>query len=83
MAQEALHNVVKHSKAARACVQLGGAEDDLSLAVVDTGQGFDTAAPTNGSGLTNMRQRVELLNGTITVQTRRGGGTRICAWIPC
>ena len=82
VAQEALHNVVKHSKAARACVQLVAVGGDLRLAVVDTGQGFDTSVPTNGSGLTNMRQRVALLNGTITVQTRSGGGTRICVCIP-
>jgi signal transduction histidine kinase len=82
VAQEALHNVVKHSKADPARVQLCGVPGALELIVADTGQGFDDSAAPSGLGLTSMRQRVELLNGALTVHTRRGGGTRVRARIP-
>jgi signal transduction histidine kinase len=82
IAQEALTNVVKHSKATRASVQLAFLRDALELVVADTGQGFDQSGATNGLGLTSMRQRVQLLNGAIAVHTRKGAGTRISVRIP-
>jgi signal transduction histidine kinase len=82
VAQEAIHNVVKHSKATRACVQLACRRGALRLSIADTGQGFDTSVATSGLGLTSMRQRVELLKGTFSVQTHKGGGTRISVRIP-
>jgi signal transduction histidine kinase len=82
VAQEALHNVVTHSGAARARVELACIHDALELVVADEGQGFDTSAASNGLGLTSIRQRVELLNGTIAIATRKGAGTQICVRIP-
>jgi signal transduction histidine kinase len=82
IAQEALHNVVKHSHAASASVHLLFVRGGLELVVADTGQGFSASAATSGLGLTSMRQRAELLKGTIAVLTRRGGGTRVCVHLP-
>lgn len=82
VAQEALHNVVKHSNAVRACVRLVCLRGALRLVVADAGQGFDGSVAINGLGLTSMRQRAQLLNGVIAVQTCKGGGTRICVQIP-
>ena len=78
VAQEALHNVVKHSNGARAWVRLMALRGELELVVADAGPGFDNSVATNGLGLTSMRQRVQLLNGTIAVHTSRGGdGIRV------
>ena len=83
VAQEALHNVVKHSNATRACVELLRLHGALGLVVADLGQGFDNSVATTGLGLTSMRQRVHLLHGAIDVYTCKGGGTCICVRIPC
>ena len=81
VAQEALHNVVKHSGAACACVDLARVRGELRLVVADTGRGFDKSAAANGLGLTSMRQRVELLNGAFAIHTDRDG-TRVSVRIP-
>jgi signal transduction histidine kinase len=82
VAQEALNNVMKHSTAAHASVTLLCVRGALRLVVADSGRGFDKSAMTNGLGLTSMRQRVQLLKGTIVVETHRGGGTSISVRIP-
>jgi signal transduction histidine kinase len=82
IAQEALHNVVKHSGARSASVQLVGGANTLSLYVADTGAGFDTAAAHAGIGLASMRERLEFLNGALAVHTVKGSGTRIVVRIP-
>jgi len=83
VAQEALHNVVTHSNAARASVRLGCFDGALGLIVADAGQGFNDALPSGGLGLTSMRQRVALLNGSLDIHTNKGDGTRISVRIPC
>ena len=77
--QEALQNVVKHSGAEGARVELTADQNELSLVVSDHGCGFDAADKTDGSslGLVSMRERVRLLNGQLSVQSAAGEGTRI------
>lgn len=82
IAQEAIQNIVKHSHAQRASVQLVRAGGTVGLTVTDFGGGFDDSAPSDGLGLVSMQQRAQLLGGTIDVQTRKNGGTRIRAEIP-
>ena len=84
VAQEALQNVVRHSRAARATVTLAGHDGELALTIADDGVGFDVAAPTKHAalGLTNMRERVRLAGGLLTVDARQGAGTRIEAHVP-
>lgn len=80
--QEALQNVVKHSGASRAVVRLTGAPDSLKLEISDSGGGFDTSKPRDGIGLLSMRERVNLLNGSVTVESAPGSGTRITVRVP-
>jgi signal transduction histidine kinase len=84
IAQEALRNVVKHSGAARAAVELCGTPGGLRLRVSDEGVGFDpgSARGAGGLGLVSMRERLYLVGGGITVTTRPGGGTRIEVLVP-
>ena len=82
--QEALYNGVKHSGAQRFEVQLWGTSDALHLTVSDSGVGFDLeAARTNrGLGLIRMEQRVKLVKGTFSIESRLQGGASIHARVP-
>jgi signal transduction histidine kinase len=82
IAQEALHNVVRHSHARQATVQLLGDAHTLALYIADAGVGFDPTAAHAGIGLASMRERVDFLNGALAVHTAKGWGTRISVRIP-
>lgn len=78
LAQEALHNCVKHARATRVDVRIGPAADNprtLVVEVADDGVGFDPAATTPGLGLVSMRERADRLGGQLVVAPRPGGGT--------
>jgi signal transduction histidine kinase len=77
---EALVNVVKHSRATRATVSLGRRNGALWIEVSDDGVGGADAA--SGSGLRGLADRIGALNGTLTVESPHGRGTRIRAEIP-
>lgn len=83
-AQEALQNVVKHSGANRAEVEVIGERDALALRVTDGGKGFDLDAPEarQGLGLVSMRERVRLLGGALAVRSAAGQGTSLEARVP-
>lgn len=83
--QEALNNVVKYAQADRAVVTLTMEKGQILLLVEDEGIGFDPAAIEPGEekmGLSSMRERAELMGGTIDVDSRPGVGTRIRVEIP-
>ena len=82
--QEALHNAVKHSGVRRFHVNLYGAPGGIGLTVSDSGIGFDTEGENGprGLGLISMRERLRLVQGTLSIRTRPGGGTTIDAFIP-
>jgi PAS domain S-box-containing protein len=83
IAQEALHNVARHSQADRASVRLFCDDGDICLQVSDAGVGFDPhSSRQTGLGLVSMRERVAVLNGKLAVHTALGRGTRIVVRIP-
>ena len=77
IAQEALQNVVKHAEAKQARLRLHTHGDTITLEVEDDGKGFTPAghATTTGYGLPGMRERAELLGGTLEVKSCPGQGT--------
>jgi signal transduction histidine kinase len=77
---EALTNVTKYAKATRATVRARGLDDQLSIEIDDDGIGG--ADPRSGSGLRGLADRLAALDGTISVVSPAGEGTRICARIP-
>jgi two-component system nitrate/nitrite sensor histidine kinase NarX len=83
--QEALTNVRKHSGASKVVVRV---RDDLVLTtfvIEDDGHGFDVATQPftrDGFGLHSMRERMELLGGTLTIDSEPGRGTRVVAAVP-
>ena len=76
--QEALTNVARHAGAERATVRLVATPDRVRLAVEDDGSGFDAAGvPEERHGIVGMRERAEVLGGTLEVRSEPGEGTRI------
>ena len=74
--KEMVTNAVRHSNASRIAVSLNYRSGKLHVAVEDDGTGMDTAAPTEGNGLKNIRQRTEQIGGKLTLDTAPGKGTR-------
>jgi signal transduction histidine kinase len=81
--QESLHNVIKHSGAQHAAVELSGYADSISLRIVDDGTGFDAASlhSNGGLGLVSMRERLRLVRGELTIDSP-SAGTRIEVRVP-
>lgn len=83
IAREALSNVSRHSGASIATVGLSGQDAFVLLTIEDDGVGFDPegASGPEHQGLNNMRDRAAMLDGTLAVEQRSSGGTRIVARI--
>jgi signal transduction histidine kinase len=80
---EALQNVGKHAgSGARATVRIWEDEQGLSFEVADDGSGFEATAEWNGSGLTNMSDRLGALGGRLSIASSRAEGTRIAGAVP-
>ncbi len=81
VAQEALHNMSRHSKAACAIVAVKQTDGALELTVEDDGSGFDPAL-TKGLGLLGMEERVKQLGGRLEIQSKPGKGTVLRVTLP-
>ena len=80
--QEALINAHAHGHAREALVEVRENHNSVKVTVRDSGQGFDPAGQTDGFGLLAMRERAELLNGTLSIDSAPGFGTTVTATIP-
>ena len=84
--QECLGNVAKHSRARSVEVLLRNGDDGCWLSVSDDGVGFDPVTATNGGGegvgLMGMRERADLVSGTLSIDGRPGHGTCVVLKIP-
>ncbi len=80
--QEALTNLARHAETTQAIVQLFADEQTLTVSIRDNGSGFDPAKVRDGSGLGGMRERAELLGGSLDIDTAPGAGVRITAELP-
>ena len=63
-------------------MQLAQDNGTLQVSVVDDGGGFDPAADAAGFGLRGMRERVDLLAGSLAIESASGTGTRVTARLP-
>jgi PAS domain S-box-containing protein len=83
IAQEALHNTVKHARAGKVELTMGCGPRWIDLEVSDDGVGFDAHGDFPGHlGLRSMRERAQRLGGTLKVEATLGSGTTIRAHIP-
>jgi signal transduction histidine kinase len=78
---EAMQNVAKYANASRVAIRLSQRDGVLSFEVEDDGVGFDPETA-HGSGLTNMRDRLEALGGSFEVRTALGAGTIVRGAVP-
>ncbi len=82
--QEALQNATKHSGAKHFQVSLSAASNEIYLTVHDSGNGFDPAEAIKGRGLglTGMKERLKLVNGDLSIDSKRQAGATIHARVP-
>lgn len=80
--QEQLANILKHAAAQSVKVAITTGEKQLTLRITDDGKGFDTAQKTNGTGITNMRYRIEALNGQLEIISAPKRGCTLMAVLP-
>ena len=80
--QEALTNAAKHGHATKARVDVLEDDANVHIVVSDDGSGFDPSVATVGFGLLGMRERVELLGGTLEIESAPGSGTTVTASMP-
>lgn len=85
IAQEALHNALRHAAPSSVSVKLAARNGTVVLEVVDDGRGFDPEAAGGAArrlGLASMRERARSAGGRLTVRSRRGGGTTVRVEVP-
>lgn len=75
--QEQLNNIVKHSDATKVLINIFNKGEVMTLDINDNGKGFDTSTVRRGLGLTNMKNRAELLGGSFTLVSSPGKGTTV------
>jgi signal transduction histidine kinase len=81
--QEALTNVVKHAEARNVSILLVRRDGTVTAVIEDDGRGFDLATVQDDNlGLAGMRERAELHDGRLTVETSRGAGTTLRVEVP-
>lgn len=83
LAQEALHNIVKHAGAQHAWVELQSRAGSVVMTVRDDGAGFDPAEPRPGHlGLRTMEDRAAEVGGRLAVRSAPGAGTTVRIELP-
>jgi signal transduction histidine kinase len=82
VAQESLHNILRHAGATQARVELKRDEAGWDLRVSDDGAGFDATKPPRGFGLLSMEERAQLVGGTLRIYSRPGKGTCVHLHLP-
>lgn len=79
---EAVQNAAKHADASNVVIEIERKDDRLTFCVEDDGCGFDPAAVSLGSGLANMRDRIDAVGGRLRLQHADPRGTRVVGWVP-
>jgi signal transduction histidine kinase len=81
--QEALTNVVKHARASRVSILVTRKNGSVAAVIEDDGKGFDpTSVREDGVGLLGMRERISLLEGRFSIESREGAGTTLVVEVP-
>jgi signal transduction histidine kinase len=79
-----LHNGLKHSGVYEFTVRLSGTPDHVNLEIRDSGIGFDLdqVIKGNGLGLVSMQERIHVVSGSISIDSKPNRGTRVIASVP-
>jgi two-component system, NarL family, sensor kinase len=79
---EAIQNSAKHGRADQVRVQLSSRSGGLTFSITDDGTGFDPERTTDGTGFTNVRDRVTSLGGEVRIEAATGCGTTVTGHVP-
>lgn len=82
VAKEAMNNIAKYSQATESKVKVAIEQNNLAMEISDNGKGFEIETRRLGNGLSNMKQRVEAMNGFFSCFSEKGKGTVIRCTIP-
>jgi PAS domain S-box-containing protein len=84
VAQEALHNVLKHAHATRATMKVSGSSKGVHLLIHDLGVGFNSEASRvhHGLGIVSMKERIRLVQGEFSIHSQAGQGTQVRVFVP-
>jgi signal transduction histidine kinase len=80
--QEGFANVIKHAAASRAWINFDFSEGDLNISIEDDGKGFLPTETQEGLGLSGLRERFQMMDGSIEVESAPGKGTRLFGTLP-
>jgi signal transduction histidine kinase len=80
--QEGVTNIQKHANATQVKLRGCTVADYLQIELTDNGRGFNLDRPSTGFGLQGMQERVELINGTLEIQTASRQGTQLLVQVP-
>jgi signal transduction histidine kinase len=83
VAQEAMHNVLKHAQTGYVQMKLSGGSGGIHLSIQDTGVGFDSESLRRpGLGIVSMKERVLLVHGEFSIHSKPGQGTEVRVFVP-
>jgi PAS domain S-box-containing protein len=84
VAQEALHNILKHARASEVRLKVIGSPEGIHLCIHDNGVGFDSEAALSqpGLGIVSMKERVRLVQGELSIHSQPGRGTQVRVFVP-
>lgn len=84
LVQESLTNIARHAQAGAVSIRIAqsGSGGNITVCIVDDGNGMDLDGPRTGLGLVGMRERVAALGGHLTLTSRPGAGLKIAASLP-
>lgn len=80
--QEALNNAIKHASPSALEIKISRSDINRWIEIQDNGAGFDVNQKSSGSGMTNLKKRMETIGGTFDIQSSLGKGTRIKLSLP-
>ncbi|WP_299442468.1 tetratricopeptide repeat-containing sensor histidine kinase [uncultured Aquimarina sp.] len=73
--QELITNTMKHANASNVAIQIDLIGDSICIIYEDNGKGYDTSVATHGIGVSNMKNRIQNLSGTMDIDSQLGRGT--------
>ena len=80
--QEQVNNILKHADATHAVINLSRQKNEISMLISDNGKGCDILKVKNGVGIINIKSRVELYRGKVTIVTKPGEGYELKVTFP-
>ena len=81
--QESVNNIIKHAAATLVEINIKKESNDINISIIDNGKGFNLESKLNkGGGIENMQERIEMLKGNLSIDTKPNLGTKILIYVP-